>query len=181
MTLPARFPSVDEFRDEMVSNAPATPAPVFVLRGLPGSGKTFVAALTVARCVLTGRPAEVVSADHFLTDAAGNYRFDPSRLPDAHAACLHRFVTAVTACPPTTVVIVDNTNLTAAEYAPYTAVGAAFGRPTFLVTVDVSPVAAFARQTHGVPQETFGRMVARQRGEMVPSFVRHVVVGNSGR
>jgi hypothetical protein len=53
-------------------------AELFIVRGLPGSGKT---SLGHKLSLL------VYSADDFFTDEKGQYNFDPSRLGEAHAAC----------------------------------------------------------------------------------------------
>lgn len=60
---------------------------VFLIRGLPGSGKT-----TYANHVLK---AEVIcEADDYFT-RNGVYKFNPEQLTDAHNACFNKFVEAV--------------------------------------------------------------------------------------
>jgi methylase of polypeptide subunit release factors len=104
-----------------------------VLRGISGSGKSTVAAALVRAAEGSGRPAVVCSADaYFLDPTTGEYLFDPTKLPAAHAACLASFESALSmdvshtfvssndqklAAPP--VVIVDNTNTKRWEYAKY--------------------------------------------------------------
>lgn len=60
---------------------------VFLVRGLPGSGKT-----TYAKNVLK---AEIIceADDYFMRN--GVYKFDPDQLADAHNACFNKFVEAV--------------------------------------------------------------------------------------
>ena len=53
-------------------------AELFIVRGLPGSGKTSLG----HKLALL-----VYSADDFFTDEEGRYNFDPSQLGEAHAAC----------------------------------------------------------------------------------------------
>lgn len=145
-----------------------SPDTCFVLRGLPGAGKSFLAAALVA-----ARPAEALSADDFFLDAAGDYRFDATRLADAHRACFKRAAASAAAALP---FVIDNTNLTAAEYAPYMTVAEAFGFRAVLVTVDQSPEVCFRRQVHGVPFDAFVRMVAKMERDVVPSRFNHFTV-----
>jgi predicted kinase len=53
---------------------------LFLIRGLPGSGKS-----TFARHIWN--EYAVCEADKFFYDKEGNYNFDPSKLKDAHAWC----------------------------------------------------------------------------------------------
>ena len=53
---------------------------LFLVRGLPGSGKTsFASAIW--------NDYAVFEADKFFYDKEGNYNFDPSKLKEAHAWC----------------------------------------------------------------------------------------------
>jgi len=105
---------------------------VIVLRGISGSGKSTVAAALARAAETLGRTAVICSADsYFLDPVTGEYLFDPSKLPAAHAACLAFFENALSVdathssparnsnkvAPP--VVIVDNTNTKRWEYAKY--------------------------------------------------------------
>jgi predicted kinase len=55
---------------------------LFLLRGLPGSGKS-----TLARS-LTTNDAIHIEADMFFVDSStGEYRFDATKLKDAHKWC----------------------------------------------------------------------------------------------
>ena len=58
-------------------------AKVTILRGVPGSGKS-----TLAKSL----DGAIVSADNYMTDCDGNYKFDPTRLPYAHGECLSEFM-----------------------------------------------------------------------------------------
>ena len=53
---------------------------LFLIRGLPGSGKSTFATHIWNEYV-------VCEADKFFYDKEGNYNFDPSKLKDAHAWC----------------------------------------------------------------------------------------------
>lgn len=90
---------------------------MFILVGAPGSGKTTWAATQVG--------GVICSADHFFTAADGTYRFDPAGLGYAHSFCFRDAVEAVQ--DKCRVVVVDNTNTTLVEIAPYVALGRAYG------------------------------------------------------
>lgn len=113
---------------------------VIILAGVSGSGKSTIAAMC---------RGEVVSADHFFLDKEGVYQFDPAKLPEAHGWCLRRFVALLQDC--TASVVVDNTNTTVAELAPYAALALAYGYDLRIVIVECDPRIAFERNKHGVP------------------------------
>ena len=56
---------------------------LFIIRGLPGSGKTTFAEKLTA----DGIVSDVVEADHFMTDQNGNYKFDAKMLERCHQEC----------------------------------------------------------------------------------------------
>lgn len=53
---------------------------LFLVRGLPGSGKTSFA-------TAIWNEYAVCEADKFFYDKEGNYNYDPSKIKDAHAWC----------------------------------------------------------------------------------------------
>jgi tRNA uridine 5-carbamoylmethylation protein Kti12 len=131
---------------------------IYVMSGLPGSGKSTWA--ENARCSAAG-PAEIVSADkYFLRD--GVYKFEPALLPDAHAACLRAFVGLVSCYPnDDLLIIVDNTNISNWERAPYMALGHAYGHGTTLVIIKTPIEVCLAKNIHGVSEDTIVGMKAR--------------------
>jgi len=54
---------------------------LFLIRGLPGSGKTSFA-------TAIWNDYAVCEADKFFSDKENNYNFDPSKLKEAHSWCL---------------------------------------------------------------------------------------------
>lgn len=130
---------------------------ILILRGWPGSGKTYFARKT--------RPAEhsvlTVSADDFFMQD-GWYRFNPRLLGEAHAACFRQFVEAALAPQHVTdILIVDNTNSRLWEIAPYVAVANAFDIPYQIIHVRCPVDVAAARNVHGVPLASIRRMAAQ--------------------
>ena len=54
---------------------------LILLRGLPGSGKSTLAKMIVDRV------SSHIEADMFFVDRNGNYKFEPSKIKDAHEWC----------------------------------------------------------------------------------------------
>lgn len=131
---------------------------VIILQGLPGSGKsTYVERLRANATVLVN----VCSADDFFIAGDGSYQFDAAKLPEAHSACMLSFLERASLRPDEAILIVDNTNTTMWEMAPYRAVALAYGWEVELHTFPVDVETAAARNIHGVPREAIERMAAR--------------------
>lgn len=126
---------------------------IVILCGPSGSGKSTWASN------LSG--AETFSADHHFVGDDGVYRFNPAELPVAHGACLRGFTEAVRTGGAGTVVV-DNTNTTLTEIAPYVAVARAYGvEPEVRVWCGEAPAHALTRNSHGVPPEAVKAMWGR--------------------
>ena len=155
---------------------------VIIMRGAQGSGKS-----TYQR---THFPlALVCSADHEFekldTDPASPtygqyvYKFDVKFLPDAHAATLRKFVGAIR--DPFAddhdlhQVVVDNTNATVAQVAPYAALALAYGHELEIITLIGDPVLHYERNTHSVPLETVQRVtrLIDQESDRFPAWWTH--------
>ena len=100
---------------------------VVVMSGVSGSGKSTYArsADFRKRYLNPGGDWTAVSADHHFINLDGEYKFDPAQLSAAHAACFRSFIEALQNAVD--LVIVDNTNTTAIEIAPYILGAQAFG------------------------------------------------------
>ena len=121
---------------------------VIIMQGIPGSGKsTFIKK--------NYPEADIVSADNFFM-SDGEYRFDPKLLPEAHAACLRNFIrwcSDFRYLKTSRIMIVDNTNTSIAEVAPYMGVAQAFGHDAEVIFLDVDPYVGAKRNIHNVPAD----------------------------
>ncbi len=149
---------------------------VIIMQGIPGSGKsTYVAAVAGV--------TTVCSADRFFIERDGVYRFDPARLGEAHGACLRRFAKALASAEdaeenrhrtaftdPPAVIVVDNTNTTVLEVAPYMALASAYGADVQIVRVQCDPEVAASRNVHGVPVHAVRRMADNIANFSAPPF-----------
>jgi predicted kinase len=133
---------------------------VIIMSGISGSGKSSY--------IREHYPnAKVVSTDNFFM-VNGEYRFDPADLGKAHAQCLLNFVVGLVSDYP--IIVVDNTNLTAIEIAPYYSLAKAYGAEVKLVTLFVSIEVCFNRNKHGVPLETCQRMAEALKAREIPCY-----------
>ena len=131
-----------------------TRSTVTILCGISGSGKS-----TFAKQI----GGEVCSADNFFTDDDGNYEFNPRFLSDVHAACLREYVELVRGGKGSDIVV-DNTNTTLSEIAPYAALALAYGWELRIRIVECDVETAFARNVHGVSRETIEKQASRLSG-----------------
>lgn len=116
-----------------------------IMRGLPGSGKSTIAASLGADVV--------ISADDFFTDAKGAYAYDGRKIGAAHAWC-QEGVRLALMCGLS--VVVDNTHTRRWEMQPYIDMARYFG---------IEPAVVVARgdfqNIHGVPGDVVAKMLDR--------------------
>lgn len=146
---------------------------VLILRGVQGSGKSHFVDVYFKNEDLwfTVVFTVVVSADHhFMKD--GVYKFDISKLGEAHAACMRTFLEWM-ATKTVDILLVDNTNVTAWEIAPYVLVAQAFSCEVAVLTIHCDPKVAAARNLHGVPEEVVIRKHEQLQAEKLPPMWRH--------
>jgi len=141
-------------------------AKVILMSGIPGSGKS-----TIAKSF---KGATIVSADHWF-ERTGVYQFNPAELGTAHGNCLRKFVaTLINATDHLdgyeTVVVVDNTNTSVVELAPYVALAQAYGATIELINVKCDPEVAHKRNVHGVPLQGIKRMAEAIEARELPRF-----------
>jgi predicted kinase len=134
---------------------------VYVLRGIPGSGKSTWANARVSEEMAKGRKATSISADRFNYDACG-YWINPK----THSLCLKAFMKVIQ--EGYDVIVVDDTNIRLVEAAPYMALAIAHGYNSTLMNfmpfaIDVDKIGK--RNIHGVSPETVRNMFYRMQKE----------------
>ena len=77
---------------------------------------------------------QIVGADDFFEGSEG-YRFDKTKLAEAHGQCFRRFIDFLDV--DVDLVIVDNTNTTTEEIAPYMLGASAYGYEAEVITIEV--------------------------------------------
>jgi NEDD4-binding protein 2 len=134
---------------------------LYIMRGLPGSGKSTLARIIAAQSLpYDGDNAVILSTDDYFMSPQGQYLFQPAALGTAHAWNKDRAVKHMASKLAT--IIIDNTNILKAHYAPYVDEAKVYGYSVNIVTVgsfDPDFVQQCAkRNTHGVPLHTIQRM-----------------------
>lgn len=127
-----------------------------IMRGLPGSGKSYWVEQFIA-----AQPAAVAQQirlrGYFSTDnlfyQQGQYQFNPSRLSEYHQRNLTLFIQALARGEP--IVICDNTNMAYWEYMAYGAAAKALGYQVRIVLIgepldEVHQQLCAERNQHGV-------------------------------
>lgn len=129
---------------------------VIIMQGMPGSGKGHWIEKNFVE-------PWVCSADHYFENPIGfgsekkKYNFNPAKLGEAHGECLRKYVRLLGNLGDwkNDVLIVDNTNTTVLEMAPYVALAQAYKCDVEIVSVDCPKEIAYFRNTHGVPWRSF--------------------------
>lgn len=133
---------------------------------------------------------KIVSADNFFMKD-GKYEFDPTKLGAAHAECLRDYIETVrrssiemSKCHVAVLrgisgsgksswegkrhydIVVDNTNCSIAELAPYMSIAQAYGANATIIEFHCPVEVAAERNTHGVPlvnvQKQYNTMMANK-------------------
>jgi predicted kinase len=152
---------------------------VVIMRGTSGSGKS-----TYARNFSN---VTILSSDDYWTRNGGDYKenFNVEKLGAAHAWNLRRFIDLLVHIKDITnidsTIVIDNTNTTIAELAPYYAVAQAFQVPVEIITLMVDPKIALARNVHGVPLKAHSAQYSRlvDNTPLIPRWWKHDILPNS--
>lgn len=151
-------------------------AKVKIMRGVSGAGKS-----TYIKNHFPG--AVICSADHFWIDENGKYNFDLKRLGEAHAWCLRQFIEklVIKGCAAD-YIVVDNTNTSIAELAPYVAIAAAYGYEVEVISLNIDVEKANKRNVHNVPMEATERQHKnfRNNTQLIPKHWNHKLIPAEG-
>lgn len=133
-----------------------------ILRGLPGSGKSYLAYQIIEETVKN--PAEhIFSADKFFINSRGQYKFEPEKIPTAHEFTQRQFTQG--ASQGMSPLIVDNTNMCYWEMYYYIQVAVQYGYHVEIMEPETPWKFAegklASKNQHSVPSETIKRMKAK--------------------
>lgn len=142
---------------------------VTIVRGISGAGKsTYIS----EHCP----GAVIVSMDDLRTNERGEYRYDHSQIDEVRQRCFEVFEQALKDGHD---VAVDNTNLTP-KILRYVQTALSHGAEVEVVTINVDPKVAAARNVHGVPTDDVYKQHERLLKTLwleFPEGVQQVMIG----
>ncbi len=144
---------------------------MILLRGLPGAGKTTVADFITRYMDLKVGVSVFAADDYFTNDVTGEYKFDVTKLGEAHSQCLYNTesalhdLTRIKGVDYPGVVIVHNTFTTEKELKPYLDLADSYGVNVFSLIVENRHR---NKSVHGVPVETMRKMEKRFTFRLAP-------------
>jgi predicted kinase len=123
---------------------------LYIVRGIPGSGKSTFAKTLVKKDYCHKE------ADMFFVDREGNYKFEPSKIKDAHKWCQEEmdFLMRLEHSP----VVVSNTFTQEWEMEPYFELAKKYGYKVFTVIVENRHGGT---NEHNVPEDKIEQMKTR--------------------
>lgn len=132
-----------------------------IMRGAPGSGKSYLAKEIVDATTCDEYCQHIFSSDDFFYDSHGNYQFAPHRLGEVHENNRQRVNHY--ACRGWSPIIVDNTNMKVWEMKSYFDIAMRCGYLVYILEANTSwsksPGRLAMKNSHGVPKESIERML----------------------
>lgn len=142
---------------------------LFLLRGLPGSGKS-----TLAKSLSAGSGSSYFEADQYFIDSDGEYKFDATKLKNAHQWCQnevefgmingHRNFLKIYGPHPLHTIVVSNTFTQEWEMKPYYELAEKYGYRVYSLIVENRHGGV---NEHGVPEEKIKEMAQRFNVKML--------------
>lgn len=135
---------------------------VYILRGLPGSGKS-----TKAKELMNEDHVDVaiVSADYYFHRPDGTYDWNARLIGNAHKWCQEQFIECMEGSLPYGKIIVDNTNIRRKDFQFYVDNATRNGYKVVEIIVGTMTIEAIVqyaqRNIHKVPYDTICRMAER--------------------
>lgn len=157
-----------------------------IMRGLPGSGKSYFAEIILPRLFEVDQSQVVVcSADKYFVGTDGVYRFKADKLNEAHKSCRWSFLDAVRKeYDEKDLVIVDNTHTLPTELAFYWDLGTMFTDDIQILRI--VPPATMEKNDwlkqcekmnqHGVPMKSIQSMADRLQKHKLPWYWKENMV-----
>lgn len=142
---------------------------IIVMKGLPGSGKSFLAKKILDEATENGLTCRIHATDDQFMEG-GVYKFSTSKFPAAHNANIK--LARASAEEGIEIIVIDNINLTSGEIRPYAEIAKEFDyivrfmEPKTKWANDIEELKK--KNVHGVPQESYDRMLKRyQRTDVI--------------
>lgn len=137
---------------------------LYIIRGIPGSGKSTLGELVAD---------QAFSADEYMVDERGKYKFDPTRLKECHDYCFRSVVSAMKVGTQP-ILAVCNTFSQEWEYMRYIFVALAYGYDPIGVNVQ-----GLHENIHGCPGDQVLNMHGRFQHNIAHSiaFAKEIMEG----